>query len=146
MLLAARLFVLLKKTLRGNAAGLWQNVICTICSSSVSVSWSFPSCFYFPLFCCSLLLFPGCVLELSFSGITPFLELFSIELPSSYCCSASFSSNSRTFFLKLPFLLFYLQLSRVLQHNKQLMQNTDRGLNHKNAETLNVSEAPINTE
>lgn len=146
MLLAARLFVLLKKTLHGNVAGLWQNVICTICSSSVSVSWSFPSCFYFPLFCCSLLLFPGCVLELSFSGITPFLELFSIELPSSYCCSARYSSNSRTFFLNCLFLLFYFQLSRVLQHNKQLMQNTDRGLNHKNAETLNVSEAPINTE
>lgn len=71
----------------------------------------------------------------------PLFKMFSTELPSSYCCSASFSSNSRTFFLKLPFLLFYLQLSRVLQHNKQPMQNTDRGLNHKNAETLNVSEA-----
>lgn len=42
MLLAARLFVLLKKTLHGNVAGLWWNVICTICSSSVSTSWSFP--------------------------------------------------------------------------------------------------------
>lgn len=76
----------------------------------------------------------------------PFSEMFSTELPSSYCCSASFSSNSRTFFLNCLFLLFYFQLSRVLQHNKQPMQNTDGGLNHKNAETLNVSEAPINTE
>lgn len=106
----------------------------------------FPCVSTFLCFCCSFLLFPGCVLELSFSGITPFLELFSIELPSSYCCSASFSSNSRTFFLNCLFLLFYFQLSRVLQHNKQPMQNTDGGLNHKNAETLNVSEAPINTE
>lgn len=141
MLLAARLFVLLKKTLRWNVAGLWWNVICTICSSSVSVSWSFPSCFYFSLFLLLIPSFPWLCFGALFFWDYPFSEMFSTELPSSHCCSSSFSSNSRTFFFKLPFLLFYLQLSRVLQHNKQPMQNTDRGLNHKNAETLNVSEA-----
>lgn len=62
-----------------------------------------------------------------------FLGLPLFRLPSSNCCSA-FSA------ILLPVV------SYVLRHNKQLMPNTDRGLNHKIAETFNVSEAPINTE
>lgn len=126
MLLAAQFFVLLKE----NAA--WE-----CCRAMVK-------CYMYNMFVISFHV-------LKFSLVFPLFSVLLLIPSFPWLCFGALCFWDYPFsdfpVLTVAFSAILLPVvSYVLRHNKQLMPNTDRGLNHKIAETFNVSEAPINTE